>query len=119
MSRDMTVFQDNDKAYLVYASENNMTMHICLLSDDYLSVTTKCKRLLVNAHREAPALFKYRQKYYLVSSLCTGWDPNAANYAVSDSVMGEWKQEGNPCIGKDAETTFHSQGSFILPLSGD
>lgn len=38
MSRDMTVFKDDDgKAYLIYPSENNLTMQICLLSDDYLS----------------------------------------------------------------------------------
>ncbi len=40
MLRDVTIFKDDDgKAYLVYASENNLTMHICLLSDDYLSPT--------------------------------------------------------------------------------
>jgi sucrose-6-phosphate hydrolase SacC (GH32 family) len=116
MSRDMTVFQDGDKAYLVYASENNMTMQICLLSDDYLAVTAKFKRILVNAHREAPAMFTYRNKYYLITSLCTGWDANAASYAIADSVMGEWKQEGNPCTGKDSATTFHSQGTFVLPI---
>ena len=115
-SRDMTVFQDGDKAYLVYASENNMTMQICLLQDDYLSTTPIFKRLLVNAHREAPALFKYRDKYYLVTSLCSGWDPNPASYAVADNPLGKWKQQDNPCIGEGASTTFQSQGAFILPL---
>jgi hypothetical protein len=28
--------------------------------------------------------------------------------------MGKWEQRGNPCSGKDAATTFQSQGTFIL-----
>jgi hypothetical protein len=25
---------------------------------------------------------------------------------------------GNPCVGKDAELTFHSQSTYILPVQG-
>jgi beta-xylosidase len=118
MARDMTLFQDDDqKAYLVYASENNNTMHICLLNKDYLSPSEKYTRILVNEHREAPAMFKHLGKYYLVSSLCSGWDPNAVQYSVADSIMGTWKQQGNPCVGVGAETTFNSQSTFVLPIN--
>ncbi|MCA1744199.1 MAG: beta-glucanase, partial [Bacteroidales bacterium] len=42
MSRDMTVFVDDDgKAYHVFSSEENLTLHIAELSDDYLSHTGK------------------------------------------------------------------------------
>jgi hypothetical protein len=118
MSRDMTVFKDPDdgRAYLVYASENNNTMQVCLLSDDYLRPTTVFKRILVGQRREAPAVFKSGGRYFLITSLCSGWDPNAARYAVADSMLGEWKQEGNPCIGPDSATTFHSQSTFVLPV---
>jgi len=59
MSRDMTVFKDDDgMAYLIYASEKNLTMHVCQLSDDYLEPTTNYKRVLINDNREAPAMFK-------------------------------------------------------------
>ncbi len=117
MARDMTLFQDDDgKAYLVYASEENMTMQICLLSDDYLSPTTKYIRILENQHREAPAMFKHQGIYYLITSLCSGWDANPARYATANSIFGEWKQEGNPCMGKDSATTFNSQSTFVLPL---
>jgi len=119
MSRDMTLFRDNDdKAYLVYTSENNATMHVCLLSDDYLAPTPQYKRILIGQKREAPAVFSHEGKYYLITSLCTGWDPNAATYAVSDSMMGNWEQQGNPCTGPDADMTYHSQSSFVLPLQG-
>jgi len=117
MSRDMTLFKDDDgKAYLVYASEDNNTMQICLLSNDYLSPTKNYIRILENQRREAPALFKQESKYFLVTSLCSGWSPNAATYAMADRIMGEWVQKGNPCVGVDSGTTFQSQSSYILPL---
>ena len=117
MSRDMTLFKDDDgKAYLIYASENNMTMQICLLSDDYLSPTKNYIRILENQHREAPALFKQNGKYFLITSLCSGWDSNPATYAVANSMMGTWTQKGNPCVGSGAETTFNSQSTFVLPV---
>jgi beta-galactosidase len=120
MSRDMTVFRDADgRAYLVYASENNNTMQVCLLSKDYLSPTSVCRRILIGQRREAPAVFTSGGKYYLITSLCSGWDPNPARVAVADSLLGDWEQQGNPCAGKDSATTFSSQSSFVLPLGGD
>lgn len=119
-TRDMTVFQDDDgRAYLVYASENNNTMQVCQLAPDYLSPTTVFRRILIDQRREAPAVFKADGKYYLITSLCSGWDPNAARIAVADSMLGEWVQDGNPCVGADSATTFHSQSTFVLPMGGD
>lgn len=119
MARDMTVFVDDDgKAYHFYSSEENATMHIALLTDDYLKHTTTDKRILIGLSREAPAVFKYQKKYYLISSGCTGWSPNEANYAVADDIMGEWKAYGNPCLGKDADKTYYAQSTFVLPIAG-
>jgi len=119
MARDMTIFQDEDgKAYHFFSSENNATMHVCLLSDDYLSHTKTEKRILIDQSREAPAVFKYQGKYYLVSSACTGWAPNAASYAVADSPLGDWIQYDNPCTGNDAATTYQSQSTYVLPVAG-
>ena len=116
--RDMTLFKDDDdKAYLVYSSEQNNTMHICLLSDDYLSPTKYYSRILIDQRREAPALFKFGSKYFLITSLCSGWSPNAALYSVADSLMGNWENRGNPCVGPGADTSFGSQSSFVLPVN--
>lgn len=117
MSRDMTLYKDDDgRAYLVYTSENNNTMHVSLLKDDYLSPAGRWKQILIGRRREAPAVFKHQGRYYLITSLCSGWDPNAADYAVADSMLGDWHQQGNPCVGPDATTTFHSQSTYVLPI---
>lgn len=67
---------------------------------------------------EAPAMFKRGGKYYLIMSGCTGWLPNAARSAVSDSIFGNWKELGNPCVGSDADTTFKSQSTYVMPVYG-
>ena len=116
-ARDMTIFQDdNGKAYHFYSSEDNATMYVTLLSDDYLHHTTTEKRILIQQSREAPAVIKYRDKYYLFSSGCTGWTPNAAAYAVATKPLGRWKQYSNPCTGKDADITYASQSTYIIKV---
>jgi hypothetical protein len=119
MSRDMTLFKDEDgKAYLVHASENNATLHISLLAPDYLSPSGNFIRTFENRSREAPAVFKHGGRFFMVSSGCTGWDPNEAEYAVADSMLGIWTVRGNPCLGQDRERTFYSQSTFVLPVAG-
>lgn len=119
MARDMTVFKDNDKkAYLVYSSEDNKTLHVCLLNDDYLAPTATYRRVLIGRSREAPALFRSGNTYYMVTSGCSGWSPNAASYATAKYPMGPWTEMGNPCLGPGAGQTFNAQSTFVLPLAG-
>ncbi len=119
MSRDQTVFVDDDgRAYQFYSSENNETMYISLLTDDYLKPSGRFTRNFVKESREAPAVFKYNGKYYMLSSGCTGWDPNVAEIAVADSIMGTWKTIGNSCTGPDADKTFYAQSTYVQPVIG-
>lgn len=119
MARDMTLFKDDDgKAYHIYSSEENSTLHIALLDEDYTSHTGEYARIFPDRFMEAPAMFKKDGKYYLVMSGCTGWAPNAARSAVSESIFGEWEELGNPCIGEGAEITFESQSTFVLQVAG-
>lgn len=119
MSRDMTVFvDDNGKAYHIHAAEENLTLHISELTDDYLSFTGKWVALMPAGHNEAPAIIKKDDKYYLITSGCTGWEPNAARSFVANSIWGPWTFLGNPAQGENAERTFESQGTFILPVAG-
>lgn len=119
MSPDMTLFKDDDgKAYHVYSSEENKTLYISLLTDDYLKPTGKFTRNFIDQSREAPAVFKRNGKYYILSSGCTAWDPNQAEYAMADSMFGEWKVMGNPCSGTDADKTFYGQSTHVLKIEG-
>jgi len=119
MSRDQTVFVDDDgRAYQFASSEENATLHITQLSDDYLTPTEHYTRNFIGKYREAPAVFKCEGKYYLLSSGCSGWDPNTAELAVADSIMGEWKVIGNPCTGKGSDKTFYSQSTYVQPIIG-
>lgn len=118
-SRDMTIFKDDDgKAYLFYSSEMNKTMHFTRLTDDYLDVVDTYDRIFAGEYREAPIVFRHKDKYYIITSGCTGWDANEAQYAVADSITGPWKVKGNPCIGEDFDKTFNAQATYVFPVNG-
>lgn len=118
MSRDQTLFVDDDgTAYQFCSSEDNATLHINRLTDDYLRPDGTFVRRFIGQSREAPAVFKYKGKYYLLSSGCTGWDPNQAELAVADDIMGEWTVLGNPCTGTDADKTFYGQSTYVIPVN--
>lgn len=117
MSRDMTLFVDDDgKAYHIYSSEENLTLHIAELTDDYQEHTGKYIRIFPGGHNEAPAIFKKDGTYWMITSGCTGWDPNEARMFSAKSIWGPWKQHPNPCVGEGAGKTFGGQSTFILPL---
>ena len=101
MSRDMTLFVDDDgKAYHIYASEENLTLQIAELTDDYLDYTGNYVRVEPGGHNEAPAIFKKGGRYFMITSGCTGWDPNAARLLTAERVMGTWTLHPNPAREK-------------------
>ena len=119
MARDMTLFVDDDgKAYHIYSSEENSTLHIALLTEDYTEHAGVYSRQFVDRFMEAPAMFKHKGKYYLMMSGCSGWAPNQARSAVADSILGPWTELGDPCINDTTKTTFYSQSTHILPVQG-
>jgi hypothetical protein len=125
MSRDMTLFKDDDgTAYHICASEENSTLHISQLSDDYLCTTGKYVRVFNKRWHEAPAVCKHNGRYWMISSDCTGWDPNAARSSVADSIWGPWRELENPTKGINPdngigpEKTFGGQSTYILAVPG-
>lgn len=119
MSRDMTIYVDDDKkAYHIYSSEENLTLHIAELTDDYQKHSGRYIRIFPGGHNEAPTIFKKDGVYYMITSGCTGWDPNEARMFSAKSIWGPWQQHPNPCVGNNANLTFHSQSTFIFPVEG-
>ncbi len=125
MSRDMTLFADDDgRCYHVFASEYNATLHIAELTDDLLGYTGRWFRVAEKHWTEAPALVKHGGWYFLLGSGCTGWRPNAARLYRAKSLRGPWERLGNPCRGVRPETglgpalTWGAQSTFLLPVAG-
>jgi hypothetical protein len=123
--RDMNVFVDDDgRAYVYYSAEDNWTMYVVRLNAAFTSpelpaVENKTwAKILVRQMREGAAPFKYRGKYFLVTSACTGWKPNKADCAVADNILGPYRSLGNPCRGPDADRTFGAQSTCVLPALG-
>lgn len=120
MSRDMTLYVDDDgKAYHIHSSEENQTLHISELSEDYTSFTDRYIRVFPGESNEAPSICKRNDKYYMITSGCTGWKPNPGRSSVADSIMGVWKSLGNPFIGRDANTSYYSQSTNIIKVNDE
>ena len=124
-ARDMNLFQDDDgTAYHIYSSEQNSTLHIARLSDDYLRHTGEYVRAFEKRWMEAAAIFKHQGRYYLLASGCTGWAPNAARAAHAEHIFGPWLEIDNPCRGLNPATglgpekTFGGQSTCVFPVAG-
>ena len=119
MSRDMTLYVDDDGiAYHIYSSEENLTLQIAELTDDYQGHSGKYVRLFPGGHNEAPAIFKKDGTYWMITSGCTGWAPNEARMFSAPSIWGPWTQHPNPCVGPNREITFGGQSTYILKVEG-
>jgi hypothetical protein len=115
MSRDCNLFVDDDgKGYFMSSANENADMMLYLLTDDYLDVKQLTLKLWAGAKREAPALFKIGSTYFMITSACTGWDPNQAQYATATAIGGPWSSLTN--IGDSK--TFDTQSTYVIPVVG-
>ncbi len=124
--RDMNLFKDDDgTAYVMYSSDGNTNMYVAKLNDEYTYLSKDQKHAVLGedftlnfagASREAPAMFKYNGIYYMITSGCTGWDPNPASYAYAKSPLGPWTQVNNPCTDDGANTTYRTQSTCVFPV---
>ncbi|WP_217236774.1 RICIN domain-containing protein [Streptomyces sp. AC555_RSS877] len=115
MSRDITVFVDTDGAgYMISAARENYDLHIYRLTADYTGIASLVADPWHGGHREAPALFKRGNVYFMLTSGATGWNPNQQQYATATSLSGPWSAMTN--VGDS--TTYGSQTAFVLPVQG-
>lgn len=118
MARDQTIFVDDDgRAYHIYSSEDNLTLQIAQLTDDYTDHNGTFVRVAPGGQNEAPTIFKRDGVYYLITSGCTGWAPNAARLFRAHNILGPWQQLPNPCRGSGADITFGAQGTYIYKVT--
>ena len=123
--RDLNLFKDSDgRAYLLFdrdlslIEKANRCQYIVELSNDYRSTTDRYKRIDPCYRREACAIIKRGEYYYMITSDMTSWDFNRARYYRAKELFGEWEDMGDPCIGDTDGTTFASQTTYIFELCG-
>ena len=117
---DLAVAEDG-KAYYYFERVHSET--ICAdLTEDYTDVTGYYSTHFPRKHppyvREATAHFKRKGKHYLITSGTTGYLPNPSEVAVADTWHGPYKVLGNPHVGDESQTSFHSQISCIFKVKG-
>ena len=114
MSRDITVFVDDDGAgYMVSSANENADLNVYRLTADYTN-TASLVRSWAGNHREAPALLKRNCVYFMLTSAATGWAPNQQQYSSSNSITGSWSGWTN--VGDS--TAYGSQTAAVLPIQG-
>ncbi|CAG7634094.1 family 43 glycosylhydrolase [Paenibacillus allorhizosphaerae] len=115
MSRDCTLFADDDgTAYFISAARDNADLHIYRLSRNYLAIDEHVKTLWPGQYREAPALVKRDGVYYMLTSGCTGWEPNQGKYACARTITGRWSE----LVDFGGPTTYDTQPTCILQVQG-
>lgn len=119
ISHDLTAFTDgNGDGWLIHSADWHAALHIVRLSDDYAEPIEVAGREFVGAKREAAAPFFHAGKWYMLTSGCTGWHPNAADLAVAERPEGPWRMLGNPCRGgEEPELTWRCQSAYVIPGS--
>ncbi len=110
-ARDCTLYKDKDgTAYFFASGRDNADMMVYRLSDDYMSVDEQVKALWAGQYREAPAVFEKNGKYHMLSSMCTGWNPNQGGSASAYEIEGRWTSIKN--FGDTV--TYNSQPTAVV-----
>ena len=115
---DLWVDERDGKGYFI-ADRVHTEVVVADLTDDYLDVTGYYSSHFPHTQpplaREAPCFFKRLDKYYILSSGTTGYNPNPSEIAVSDLMHGNYKVYGNPCLNDLNNTSFDCQFSCVFP----
>lgn len=113
-SRDCNIFIDHDgTAYFISTTDENTNLGLFRLSNDYLQAVSKTI-LCEGQSREAPAIVNIDSTYYMISSACTGWNPNQAKLTTSNSLTTGW----TPLENIADHITYDTQASSILTIKG-
>lgn len=73
---------------------------------------------LIDQEREASAIWFRNNKYYMITSGCTGWNYNSALVVECPSLLGKWKLTDNPCERKGYRQTFCGQSTYLFQVDG-
>lgn len=135
-SGDIGLYQEGSNAYLISAdsrpldaTNENPGLYIYSLTANDEAIDTKQSYFPLDCTgnppsdptlgcKEAPALFKAGNVYYLLASETTGWRPNPNWYTTATGLTGPWSgwtQLVDPSL---STTTYISQTMSVLKISG-
>lgn len=113
-SRDCNVFQDdNGKAYFISTTSENTNLGLFELSDDYHKAISHTS-LFNGQRREAPAIVRIDNRYFMFNSACSGWDPNQCKMAYTTNLKSGWTGLSN--VGNNI--AYDTQAAAILTIKG-
>ncbi|RAV98242.1 RICIN domain-containing protein [Pseudochryseolinea flava] len=121
-SKDMNVFKDTDgKAYMISSITNNSQVVIMELNASYTGHVREVYRgsganTSTGFGCEGHALFKSGSMYYLIESMCSGWDTNDNRYYTATSLAGPWTLRG--LIAPSGAKTYQSQVTNSFAVTG-
>ena len=125
-SGDFAMFTDQKGTlFHMIVRKPNKQFVIGNISETPIKISEKYSEAVgITHHTEAPAVFFYKNQYYLLGSASSGWTPNSARLFKSDSITGTWTNLGNPTRGINPinnlgpEKTFGGQSTFVIPVQG-
>ena len=115
-SRDIGQFVDDDGSdYLIFESRPSGGFYISELSSDRLSVVRQVAFL--HLALEGGAVVHYRDRYYVLGSHLTGWNPNPNVYSSAPSLAGPWTQFSP--VAPSVPDTYGAQSGLLLKVTGN
>ncbi|MFT4924413.1 MAG: hypothetical protein ACI8WB_000491 [Phenylobacterium sp.] len=112
-SGDLGTIVDNNTQYIISAATDEGKINLYEVNNDCtdLAGTTETASLEWHNednsvdHREAPAIFKQDNYFYITTSGKTSWRPNQQKYAYSQFLSGPW----SAMLEFGDSTAYHSQ----------
>lgn len=114
---DLWVDPRDYKSYFI-ADRVHTEIIVADLTEDYMDVTGH-----YSAHfpysgppeaREAPALFKRMDQFYMLTSGTTGYAPNPTQAAMAPLIHGPYTVDPEVCVADEKQTSFDCQFSCVL-----
>lgn len=89
-SRGLTLYTENDAAYIVSSVNNNRDVLIAKLNDEWTQPDHEITKIFVGEHLEAAAIYKIEGTYFTFASGTSGWYPSQTRYTSSQSIESGW-----------------------------
>lgn len=120
---DFDLAKTEDGRAFIFFNRPHVEVLCAELTDDYTSVKGTYTTLFphpesVPYNRESPAYMYRNGKHYLITSGTTTFFPNPSEVAVSDNISDDYVILGDPHIGDESRTSFHSQIRSIFKVPG-